>query len=222
VPVTLGAKEEEFVENMRRKLFAGLSGVAALSVLAGEWFAASAATGRRAAASGADREFSDSAPLVPFPNVTLRTQNDRPVRFYDDLLKGKVVLINFFFAGCTNFCPRTTANLAKLQDLFGDHFGREVVMLSITVDPAADTPAVLKKYAAPFRPKQGWYFLTGKKRDIDQIRRKLGVYDSDAEKTNHTGVLIYGNETLGTWTATHAMVRPELIAKSVSRLIVSK
>ena len=167
-------------------------------------------------------EGSSAAAVEQFPNVSLRTQDDQPVRFYDDLLKGRVVMINFFFTGCTNYCPRTTANLSKLQDMFGDHFGRDVVMLSISIDPTSDTPAVLKKYAAPFHPKQGWYFLTGKKNDIDQIRRKLGVYDSDAEKTNHTGVLIYGNEKLGTWTATHAMVKAELIAQSVSRLIISK
>jgi protein SCO1 len=202
---------------LRRKFFATVPAAAALSLFSD---AALATTGRGVATSSAN--LSGDTPLVRFPNVTLRTQNDEPVRFYDDLLKGKVAMINFFFTGCTNYCPRTTANLSKLPALFGEHFGRDVVMLSISIDPASDTPAVLKKYAAPFHPRRGWYFLTGRKFDIDQIRRKLGVYDSDAEKNNHTGVLIYGNETLGTWTATHAMVNPELIAKSVSRLITSK
>lgn len=113
------------------------------------------------------------------------------------------------------------ANLSRVQELFGDHVGRDVVML-ISIDPRVDTPAVLKKYAAPFHPRSGWYFLTRQKTNIDQIRWKLGVYDSDADKANHTGVLIYGNETLGTWTATHVMLKPQFIVKSVSRLIISK
>jgi len=205
------------VEIARRKRFTELVAGLAFTGLPAEFLAIG-----KASESGAGREAFGPASLERFPNVLLRTQDDKAVRFYDDLLKGKVVLINFFFTSCSNNCPRTTANLSKVQELFGDHFGRDVVMLSISIDPTVDTPSVLKKYAAAFHPKPGWYFLTGQKMNIDQIRRKLGVYDSDADKTNHTGVLIYGNETLGSWTATHVMLKPEFIAKSVSRLIITK
>ena len=173
------------------------------------------ATGRTSAAPSATSPES-------FPHVVLWTQENKPVQFYADLLQGKVVLINFFYTSCTSYCPRTTANLARLQDQFGEHFGRDVVMLSITVDPTVDTPPVLKKYAEAFKPKPGWYFLTGTKEDINQIRRKLGVYERNGDKTQHTGVLIYGNEALGTWTATHALLKPDFIASAVRRLITTQ
>src|SRR5213593_551358 len=88
-----------------------------------------------------------AAPLEYFPNVVFRTQDGARVRFYDDLIKGKVVLINFFFTSCTSICPRTTDNLAKVEEALGDRLGRDVRMISITVDPTTDTPDVLRKYA---------------------------------------------------------------------------
>ena len=82
-----------------------------------------------------------------FPNVILQTQEGTRVRFYDDLIKGKVVLVNFMFTSCTSQCPLATANLVKVEEALGERLGRDVVMISVTVDPATDTPDVLKKYS---------------------------------------------------------------------------
>jgi protein SCO1 len=76
-----------------------------------------------------------------FPNVVFRTQDDRRVRFYDDLIKGNKVLINFMYTECTNTCPRTTANLVKVQDVFRDRLGRDLLFISISLTPDRDTPA---------------------------------------------------------------------------------
>jgi protein SCO1/2 len=160
-----------------------------------------------------------AAPLESFPNVELRTQDGTRVRFYDDLIKGKVVLINFFFTTCTSICPRTTANLVKVEDALGERLGRDVVMISITVDPDTDTPAVLGKYALRYRTKPGWSFVTGSLKDIDLIRRRLGVNRDGGDKSQHTGLLIYGNEATGQWAATPAMADPREIVRSVSRLV---
>jgi len=156
-----------------------------------------------------------------FPNVALRTQDGTSVHFYDDLVKGKVVLINFMFTTCTSICPRTTANLVKVEEILGEHLGRDVRIISVSVDPATDTPEVLRKYAASHGTKPGWYFVTGKQTDIDLIRRKLGAYDDDGDKTQHSGVLIYGNEATGQWAATPALADPNTIARSVLRLVRS-
>src|SRR2546426_5265504 len=101
------------------------------------------------------------------PNVVVQTQDGTRLRFYDDLIKGKVVLINFMFTSCTTQCPLTTANLVKVEEALGERLGRDVVMISITVDPAVDTPAVLKKYSRRYHTKPGWYFVTGSRTDID-------------------------------------------------------
>jgi cytochrome oxidase Cu insertion factor (SCO1/SenC/PrrC family) len=152
-----------------------------------------------------------------FPNQTLITQDDKTVHFYDDMLKGKVVLINFMFTHCTGVCSPMTANLAKVQSYLGERVGREVSILSISVDPANDTPATLKAYAAKHKAGPGWYFLTGKKENVDWILYKLGGYV--AEPGQHSSVLILGNEATGDWVKVHAMSSPSDIATAVVKLI---
>jgi protein SCO1/2 len=152
-----------------------------------------------------------------FPNVTLRTQDNQQVRFYDDVIKGKVVVINFIFVACTALCPRATANLAKLQQALGDHAGRDVFIVSISVDPEHDTPAVLKEYAERFHARAGWTFLTGTMADIKLIQRKLGAYPKDG--TPHTGMAIYGNESSGSWSATPIITNGAGMARIVLRLV---
>ena len=152
-----------------------------------------------------------------FPNHVLLTQDDRPVRFYDDVLKGKVVLINFMFTTCTGVCPPMTANLAKVQSYLGDRVGKDVVIVSISVDPTVDTPAKLKKYADGFKAKPGWYFLTGKKENVDWVLYKLGGYVED--KMQHSAVLIIGNEATGEWLKTAALKSPAQIAEAVTELL---
>ena len=141
------------------------------------------------------------------------------MRFYDDLVKGKVVLINFFFTSCTSICPRATANLVHVQEGLGEHVGRDVVMISITVDPGTDTPAVLQRYARQYGTKPGWHFVTGRQKDIDLIRRRLGVNRDGGDKAQHTGVVVYGNDATGQWAATPAMTDPKAIVRSVLRLV---
>ena len=154
-----------------------------------------------------------------FPNVVLRTQDDKPMRFYDDLLKGRIVMINFFYTTCTGTCSATTHNLAKVVDAIGDRFEREVVLLSITVDPEHDTPAALKSYAEGHAAKPGWYFLTGSVRDIDGIRTVLGARDRFNVEGPHTSVLIYGNAETGQWATAPTQGDPTLIARTVMRLV---
>jgi cytochrome oxidase Cu insertion factor (SCO1/SenC/PrrC family) len=109
-----------------------------------------------------------------------------------------------------------TANLAKVQSYLGERVGREVRMLSISVDPATDTPEVLKSYAARFKAGPGWYFLTGKKENVDWVLYKLGGYAED--KNAHTAVLIVGNEATGEWLKLHSMSNPSEIAAAVLKL----
>ena len=155
-----------------------------------------------------------------FPNLVLLTQDNQPVHFYADLLKGKVVLINFLFTTCQGVCSPMTANLAKVQKYLGERVGRDVVMISLSVDPLTDTPAVLKKYADQFHVQPGWYFLTGEKKNVDWVLYKLGGYVED--KQQHTAVLIIGNEATGEWMKVHAMSNPTEIAAAVTKLLASK
>src|SRR5574341_1952006 len=116
-----------------------------------------------------------------FVNVALTTHEGKEVRFYDDLIKGRTVLLNFFYTHCVgeNLCPMATANLVKVQKLLGKQVGRDVFMYSITLDPEHDTPKVLRKYARGFGVKPGWLFLTGQREDIEALRRSLGYVEPD-------------------------------------------
>ncbi len=158
-----------------------------------------------------------------FPNITLRTQDNKEVRFYEDLIKDKAVTINFFYSNCEEICPIVTANLVKVQKLLGERVGREIFMNSITLKPEEDTPAVLKEYAGTFKVKPGWTFLTGKPDDIERLRRSLGFTNPDPrldkDKTQHIGNVRYGNEPLMLWAACPGMAHAEWIAESISWVI---
>jgi protein SCO1 len=153
------------------------------------------------------------------PNVRVRTQNNQEVRFYDDLIKGKIVIMNFMFTTCTTLCPRGTPNLVNVQQALGEHMGRDVFMISVSVDPEHDTPDVLKDYADRYHAGAGWVFVTGALEDIDLIRRNVGVVRDDEDRTQHTGMLIYGDDARRTWAATPILGNAPAIARSVLRLV---
>src|SRR5215813_10354945 len=88
-----------------------------------------------------------------FPNVVLTTHEGKKVRFYDDLIKDKIVTINFMYATCEGVCPGITANLVEVQELLGKRVGRDIFMYSITLKPEQDTPKVLKNYVKMHRIK---------------------------------------------------------------------
>lgn len=151
-----------------------------------------------------------------FTNLPLITHENRPVRFYDDLIKGRIVLINTMFAGCSTACSPITRNLALVQEYLGDRVGRDIHMISITVDPLNDSPEVLKKYASAHSAKPGWTFLTGKAENVDWILYKLGGYVEN--KLEHNTMLIIGDESTGQWRKMIAMDKPAEIAAAVHKL----
>ena len=151
-----------------------------------------------------------------FPNNVLLTQDNRPVHFFDDLLRGKTVVINFAFTTCAGVCPPMTANLAKVQEYLGDRVGRDINMITISVDPIIDTPEELRKYADKFKVKPGWYFLTGKKENVDQVLYKVGGYVED--KNQHVSLLMIGNVETGEWIKVFAMAKPSEIADAVLKV----
>jgi protein SCO1/2 len=154
-----------------------------------------------------------------FPNVLLRTHENRSVRFYDDLIKDKIVVINFMYATCEGVCPGVIANLAKVQTLLGDRIGRDVFMYSITLKPEQDTPAVLQDYVAMHSVGPGWLFLTGDPADVELLRRKLGFVNLDpaldADASEHIGNLRYGNEPLQLWGACPGLAAASWIVESL-------
>ncbi|MGF1682903.1 SCO family protein [Photobacterium minamisatsumaniensis] len=139
-----------------------------------------------------------------FPNTILTNHNNEKVKFYDDLIKDKVVLINFIFTRCQNACPLETARLIALQNMLGNRVGKDIFFYSISIDPEYDTPERLNAYAKQYNITSGWQFLTGSEEDIIELRKKLGLYIDEiqiqgAEEPDHNLSLIIGNESTGRW-----------------------
>lgn len=155
-----------------------------------------------------------------FPNTVLLTQDNRPVHFFDDLFKGKTVMINFMFTTCTGACPAMTANLLKVQEYLGERVGKDINMISISVDPVVDTPEVMKKYATTYKTKPGWYFLTGSKADVESVLQKVGGFVEN--KNEHLNLLFIGNVETGEWMKVFAMAKPAEIVDSVLKVAGSK
>lgn len=147
-----------------------------------------------------------------FPNIPLTTQDGKTVRFYDDLLNGRAVAINFIYTSCTEVCPLETANLVQVYKQLGERAGRDIVFYSISTDPKRDTPEVLKAYAAKFGAP--WLFLTGKPEDIQLLGKKLGLLrDRDvAAGSHHSAQLLLGDEPKGQWQRNSAVDSPPFLA----------
>jgi protein SCO1/2 len=154
-----------------------------------------------------------------FPNVVLTSHEGKKFRFYDDLIKDKIVMINMMYADCEAVCTGITANLAKVQKALGKRIGRDIFIYSITLKPEKDTPKTLKEYARMHGAKAGWFFLTGNPVDIELLRRKLGFTNPDpkldADSSQHIGMVRYGNEPLQRWAACPGMADAAWIAESV-------
>jgi protein SCO1 len=141
-----------------------------------------------------------------FGDVELIDQDGRKIRFYTDVLKGRTVVFNAFFTTCTSVCPPMNRNMEKLQESLGDRVGKDVFLVSVSVDPETDTPARLKEYAQKFHARPGWLFLTGKKENVDWALYKIGQYVED--KQDHTTVIIIGNEATGLWKKAFGLAKP--------------
>ena len=152
-----------------------------------------------------------------FPNVPVIDQNGRTLHFYDDVIKGKIVVISFIYTSCQDLCPLTAARLAMLEDKLDGAVGRDLFFVSMTVDPENDTPERLKAFADAFDAGPGWLFLTGKVADIRAINYKLGDR-SDRGLNDHRNEIILGNDAIGDWQRASAFNDIGDLANSVRQM----
>lgn len=159
----------------------------------------------------------DSPGKKYFTDVVLVNQSGEKMRFYSDLLQGKVVIINSFFATCAGSCLPLTRNLEKLQQALGPRMGKDVYILSISVDPEVDTPPRLKAYAKKLNAGPGWHFLTGDKESVDFALKKIGHFVDSKE--SHLNLFIIGNERTGLWKKAFGLARSDELMKVVESVL---
>jgi protein SCO1 len=155
-----------------------------------------------------------------FTDVELVNQDGEKMRLYSDLLKGKVVIINSFFATCQGSCLPMNRNLEKVQQALTEHIGKDLFIISISVDPTVDTPPLLKEYAKKLNAKRGWYFLTGEKQNVDLALSKLGQFVND--KQDHVNIFIIGNERTGLWKKAFGLAPSDALVKVVESVLNDK
>jgi protein SCO1/2 len=219
------------MEDISRRSLLGLLGMAPL---AGAMLSGKAGAAGVARATGDKKPSGWGVPLSQaaardkirdryFPDVTLYNQNGKRVRLYEDLVKGKIVTLSFFYANCEGICPQVTANMVKVQKLLAKHVGRDLFMNSFSLKPEEDTPDKLKEYEQMHGIGPGWNLLTGKPNDLELVRKSLGfTYPQkaiDQDKSQHIGNVRYGNEPLMLWSACPGMAHASWIAESISWVI---
>jgi cytochrome oxidase Cu insertion factor (SCO1/SenC/PrrC family) len=157
---------------------------------------------------------------LDIPDVEVLDQNGRKIHFYTDLVKGKTVAINFIFTTCTTICPPLAATFARVQRDLGAQLGKDVYLISISVDPATDTPERLKAWGAKFRAGDGWTFITGNKPQVDELLRALGA--STARREDHTPAVIIGNDARGSWTRAYGLAKPSQLVQMIKDAMAGK
>jgi protein SCO1/2 len=163
---------------------------------------------------------SPSASEKYFTDIVLLNQDGEKMRLYSDLLQGKTVIINTFFATCQGSCLPITRNLEKVQEALGDRLGKDARIISISVDPTVDTPAELKAFGKKFHARPGWYFLTGSKENVEFVLKKLGQFVEN--KNDHYNIIIIGNDRTGLWKKAFGLAKSEEIVKVVESVVNDK
>lgn len=167
-------------------------------------------------ASGHGREGARHRWAEYLPNVEVVAQTGQKLRFYDDAVKGKIVVLSFIYTSCLDICPLITARLAQVYDALGEAAGRDVHFISISIDPENDTPERLKRHAEAFTSDARWLFLTGSKADIDLIRYKLG--ERSRRITEHGSHIMLFNDRTGEWLRDSAFADLGVLARTIRRM----
>lgn len=155
-----------------------------------------------------------------FGDTVLLDQDGREHRFYTDLVHGKIVVMDFIYTRCVGPCPILSGTFAKLQARLGDRLGKDVFLLSFSVDPDYDTPARLKEYAERFHARPGWLFLTGSRENAEAVLRRLGQWVESPEQ--HQTIYIVGNEPTGLWKKAFGLAKQEELFPVIDSVLDDK
>jgi protein SCO1/2 len=153
---------------------------------------------------------------VRLHDLELVTQDRQRVKFKSDVIADRLVAMTFVYTSCTTVCPVYNAIFTQLQDLLGERLGKEVVLITMTLDPARDIPRRMQKEARKFKAKPGWVYLTGKKQNVDQVLRGLDAYFPDF--TQHPPMAIVGDGRTGTWKRFNGFPQAERLLAMIDAL----
>jgi protein SCO1 len=156
------------------------------------------------------------AGTMQVPDLVIRDHQGRKVRFYSDLIKGKVVVLSFFYTSCIYSCATQGKTFAALQSLLGDRLGKSVFLISVSTDPATDTPARLKEWSKRYGVQPGWTLVTG---DVSEMNKLLLPFTGNpAGAGMHLPTTFIGNDKTGSWTSASGVFAPEDVLNALNNL----
>ena len=165
----------------------------------------------------------EDADFQPFMNVNVQlydlelvTQEGKRVKFKSDVVADKLVAMTFIFTTCTTICPIYNAIFSQLQTLLGERMGKDVVMVTLTLDPTRDVVGRMKRTAQKFGAQPGWLYLTGEKPNVDQVLKGLGAYFPNFEE--HPPMALVGDGKTGTWKRFNGFPSPEQVLAMIDEL----
>jgi len=145
------------------------------------------------------------------PDLTVVNQSGEKVRFNSDVIENRVAVVTSFFTSCTAFCPLTEERLSRLAKDLGDRMGKDVVFVSVSVDPKRDTPQKMKAWGEKFHIGPGWTLVSGQKDDIETLLKSFGLY---VDMQKHQSALIIGNQQRG-WVRVSSWASPAKLAQVI-------
>jgi protein SCO1/2 len=167
-------------------------------------------------AAGSGRLIDIDKTQIVIPDVKVLTNQGKQVRFYTDLVKGKVVLLSFFYTRCTNVCINQGGNLAKLQAQLGPRLGKDVFFISISMDPKKDTPQKLKAWGRAMGTRPGWTLVSS---DTPEMNVMLEAFtgNSPGPKDMHSSLVFIGNDRTGQWMTAEGLWGVETLVKLLGK-----
>lgn len=152
-----------------------------------------------------------------FTDTELTTHEGDKVRFYSDVLDGRIVMINAMYTDCIGACPLVTQKLSQVSRELGDLYGKDIHFVSISIDPENDTPEALSEFAMEQSVNlDGWTFLTGTKQKIENVVKKIGLYTPNKEE--HKALILLGNTRTGQWQKVQPNIPYQAIAVKLKEL----
>jgi protein SCO1/2 len=158
---------------------------------------------------------------VSLADTPLVDQDGRKVRLRTDVMAGRIVVVDFIYTTCTTICPIFTATMASLQERLGAALEGETHLVSMTVDPARDTPRRMKEYAAKHGARHsGWSFLTGNRSDVDAVNKAFGTYTANID--DHPPMVMVGDTRTGEWTRFYGFPSASELEGCVQQLLAAR
>lgn len=156
---------------------------------------------------------------LPVPDIEVVNQDGRHVRFNSQVVDGRIAIVTGFFTNCSSMCPFTQEKLAQVAKLLGPRLGKDVVIVSVSVDPENDTPTRMKDWGEKFHIGPGWTLLSGNRAEVDTLLKSLGLFVELRQR--HQSALMIGSAATG-WVRISSWTPSEKLAKLAESMSSAK